>query len=336
MMDLDKFERIDGINVYRVKTFGRKEKATANNLCMASYLFFGFFKGLSLCWRNNYEFINTQFVLPTGPLGFALSKIFNLKNVLSIHGGDIYDPSLKRSPHRYKLLRKIVGFLINQSDYVVAQSNNTKKNAQTHYLFNKEIKIIPLPYEKFDFEKISKEKLGLKKDKIYLISVGRLVKRKNYEYFVRALAELPKNINGIILSDGPEKENLLKLAKKIGVENRLIMPGFVSDKEKFQYLYNSDIYVLSSLHEGFGIVIQEAMQVGLPIVATNNGGQTDLVKDRENGFLIRTRDYKAIADKVEKLLKNKELIEKISNKNKKLINNFSIKKIARQYLDLIE
>ncbi len=335
MKGLKRFEKIDEINVYRIQTFGRKEKPTANNLYMVTYLLFGFIKGLQLTIKNKYQFINTQFVLPTGPLGFILGKIFKLKNILSIHGGDIYDPSKNSSPHKSKFWSKSNSFLLDKADFVVAQSSNTQKNAEKYYKFKNEIKITPLPYEKFEFKKISRKELNLEDDKIYLISVGRMVKRKGYEYLIQSLAGLPKNINAIILGEGPEKENLLKLAQKLKVENRLILPGFVSEEEKFQYLDNADVYVLNSLHEGFGIVLQEAMQVGLPIVATNNGGQVDFIKEGENGFLIKPQDSKLIAEKVKKIIKNPETMKKMSANNKAGIEKFDIEKIAEDYLKLV-
>lgn len=336
MKGLKRFEKVDGINLYRVQTFGRKERPTANNLYMATYLFFGFFKGIQLCWKNKYQFINTHFVLPTGPLGFILGKIFKLNNIVSIHGGDIYDPSKKNSPHRSPLLIRVNNFLLTQAEKIVAESSDTKKNAEKYYIFNKEVFTIPLAYEKFAFKKISRRELNLEKDKVYLISVGRMVKRKGYKYLVKTLERLPKNVNAIILGEGPEKENILRLAKKLKVENRLILPGFVSEEEKFQYLDNADIYVLSSLHEGFGIVLQEAMQVGLTIVSTNNGGQVDFIKEGENGFLVEPKNSKLIAKKIKEIIKNNNLKNKISQKNKKEIDKFGIGKIAINYLNLIK
>jgi glycosyltransferase involved in cell wall biosynthesis len=336
MRNLKRFEKVDGINVFRVQTFGRKERATANNVYMATYLIFGFFKGVQLCLKNKYQFINTHFVLPTGPLGFILGKIFKLNNIVSIHGGDIYDPSKKSSPHRSPSLTKVNNFLLTQAKKVVAESSDTKKNAEKYYIFDNKVFTIPLAYEKFEFKKISRKELNLKDEKIYLISVGRMVKRKGYKYLVKTLERLPKNVNTIILGEGPEKENLLKLAKKLKVENRLILPGFVSEEEKFQYLDNADIYVLSSLHEGFGIVLQEAMQVGLPIVATNNGGQVDFVKEGKNGFLVKPENSKLIAEKIKEMIKNDNLKNKMSQKNKKEIDKFGIKEIAENYLKLVK
>ncbi|MCK5509949.1 glycosyltransferase family 4 protein [Candidatus Parcubacteria bacterium] len=333
---LKKFEIINGINVYRVKVFGRKKLETATMVSMLSYPFCAFAKGFFLCLRNKYDFINTQFVIPTGPLGFILSKIFRIKNILSLHGGDVYNPTTKNSPHKNFILKVVVKFLLNRVNFIIAQSSNTKNNAIKYYNPKKEIKIIPLPYEFFDFKKVSRKELNMKENKKYIIGAGRLIKRKGFEYFIKALALLDNNVNGIIIGNGPEKENLLKLARELKIENRLCLTGLVSEEKKFQYLCNSDIFVLSSIHEGFGIVIQEAMQVGLPVVATNNGGQVDLIRDGENGLLIDPKNFKKITEKVKKLLSNHKLKEKISKQNLSDINNFNLNNITEQYLNLLK
>lgn len=108
--ELPRFEIVDGIHIYRVPIRGREKLQTATFSSMFSFLFTAFLQGLILCTKNKYQFINTHFVLPTGPLGFVLSKLFQIKNILSIHGGDIYDPSKKRSPHNRWLLQKVIHF----------------------------------------------------------------------------------------------------------------------------------------------------------------------------------------------------------------------------------
>ena len=334
---LKKFEVVEGINVYRVNVLGRKNLKTASMISLLSFPISGFFKGFSLCKKNKYEFINTQFVVPTGPLGFLLSKIFKIKNILSLHGGDICDPTKKSSPHRFYILRKMIKFLIDKSHFVVAQSSNTKENTEKYYKNKKDIKIIPLPYEMVKFNKVSRQELGLKEDKKYLIGVGRLVKRKGFDYLIKALALLDNNVECLIIGDGPEKENLEKLAQEMEVSQRLHLLGYVETEEKkFQYLAVSDIFILSSIHEGFGIVLQEAMQVGLPIISTNIGGQVDLVKDDKNGFLVSIKDEKAITEAVNKILFDNSLRNKFSENNSKDVKCFGIKDISNIYLSLYE
>ena len=142
------------------------------------------------------------------------------------------------------------------------------------------------------------------------------------------------DVEGIIISDGPEKDNLINLAKKLNIINRIHFTGAVSEEKKFQYLANSDAYVLSSLHEGFGIVLQEAMQAGLPIVAFDNGGQVDLIKDGENGFLVKLKNSDELAEKINIILRDKDMADGFREKNLDNINKFDLNKIAKKYIYL--
>ena len=333
---LKKFEVVNGINVYRVKVIGRKELPTATMISLLSFPIAALLQGIKLCLKNKYEFISTHFAIPTGPLGFILSKIFRIKDVLLIIGGDIYDPSKKSSPHRNFVFRFLVKNIINNAYAVAAISNNTKENAIKYYGVKKEIKVIAIPYEPVKFEVKSRIELGLSEDIFYLIGIGRLVARKGFDFLIRSLAKIQnEKIQALIIGDGPEKENLKKLAESLGVSNRINFLGPVDEDQKFQYLAVSDVFVLSSLHEGFGIVLQEAMQVGLPIITTDNGGQVDFVKDGQNGFSIKFGDERALVEEVEKIFTDKKLKNNLSDYNKKMVEKFQTEKICKEYLSLI-
>ena len=331
---LKKYEVVDGIHIHRVKVIGRKELTVATMFSMISFPFLAYRKAIKLCKTKNYDFINTQFVIPTGPLGVWLSKKFKIKNILSIHGGDIYDPSKKNSPHEKWYFRKVINWVMNNSDFIVAQSSNTKKNAIKYYNPDRDIQIIPLPYEPFSFEKISRNDLGMNDDIFYVISTGRLVKRKGFDFLLKSLAKVNK-VHALIIGDGPEKNNLQELAISLGLLDRVHFLGFVTEEKKFQYLSQSDVYILSSVHEGFGIVLQEAMQIGLPIISTDNGGQIDLINENENGYLIQFGDDIALAEKIELVQKNNEIRRNFSDCNKEKINDFRTEKICNMYLRLI-
>jgi glycosyltransferase involved in cell wall biosynthesis len=110
---LKKFEVVDGINVHRVPVFRRTDLATATMSSMLSFPIAALWQGIKLCRANKYEFINTHFVIPTGPLGWFLSKVFGIKNILSLHGGDLYDPTKKVSPHQHWYMRAAIRFILN-------------------------------------------------------------------------------------------------------------------------------------------------------------------------------------------------------------------------------
>ena len=329
---LPNFEVIDGINVYRVPVLGRKELSTATLLSMLTFFPSSLFRGIKLCRLNQYDIINAHFVIPSGPSGIILSKRFNIPIVMSVHGGDIYDPSKKWSPHKHFALRKVITWLLGNSNRITAQSNNTKSNTNTYYHPNKEIYVIPLGFIVPTFKKTTREELYLSDDDIILISVGRLVKRKGYEYAIQALSKLHHpNLKYLIIGDGPEEENLKDLAKQLGVESKVEFLGFVSENMKFQYLSISDMYILSSLHEGFGICLLEAMYCGLPIVATNNGGQTDFLTDAKNALMVPVEDGDELGSKIHNLLDNKKLRQQMIEINKRDIKKFPIQNIAGEY-----
>ncbi len=332
---LESFEYIEGINIYRTDVLFRKSRDAASFLSMLSYLVTGFFKGVSLARKNRYDVINTHFAVPSGPLGYIIGKLFSIPNVLSLHGGDIYDPSKSMSPHKSPVFRRIVKFILNRADRIVAQSSNTRDNAVKYYNPVKNIEIIPLAFHEPHFEKSTRKKLGLEKDPFYLITVGRLVKRKAFDTIIRALSGIDdKNIKLIIVGDGPERAFLEDTVSENNLGDRVIFKGYLEDEEKFQLLECSDLFVLTSLHEGFGIVFMEAMYYGLPIVCTNHGGQVDFLKDNENAVLINVGDVEACRTGINKFASDRKFYSKCSKNNKSKVRDFYAETVALQYTEI--
>jgi len=328
-------EVVEGITVYRVPAWGRKDRATATMLSMLCYVISAILKGIQLCIRRHYRFINTHFAIPSGPVGAILSTVFRLPNILSVHGGDIYDPSKTMSPHRHAALRSVVNAMLRQASNVVSQSSNTHDNVRKYYNASVPIEIIPLAYESIDFPEKERSGLGMEEGIFYLISTGRLVERKGYRYLIEALSRLPEKVSLIIIGDGPLLASLQEKATTIGVADHIIWTGYVTEERKFQYLRAADLYVLSSLHEGFGIVIQEAMQVSLPIVATNYGGQVDLIDDGYTGLLVPPADVSALACVIRRLYDDPVLREILAQRAHKKLTAFMPSLIATRYLELI-
>ncbi len=328
---LKAYEVVEGIGVYRVDVVGRRELPTATMSSLLSYPFLAYPTCLSLFEKNDYDVIHSHFAVPTGPLGVWLSERFQKPHILSLHGGDLYDPSKKTSPHETWYFRAAVRWVLERASALVAQSSNTKAHAAIYYGQTRPIHVIPLPYQPIPFERVSREALQMSREKKYVIGIGRLVKRKAFEDFVRVVARLPEDVVGLIVGEGPEKEPLQRLAKEQGVSERIRLLGFVSQEQKFQYLAQSDVFLLTSLHEGFGIVLQEAMQVGLPLVATNHGGQVDVIEEGKNGYLVGVGDVESMAERIRMLLAQPEVSDVIREYNQKDIQTYDAIKIAERY-----
>jgi glycosyltransferase involved in cell wall biosynthesis len=330
--ELPKFEVIDGIRIHRVSVLGRKELSTATFLSMLTFFPSSLLTGIKLCRRNGYNLIWTWFVIPSGVTSVLLSKLFSVPHILTIIGGDVYDPSKRWSPHKFFLLRKIVNWIMNNSKIITSISTDTKRRALQYYKTNTAIKPVPLGFVKHDFKKVIRRELGLSDEDIILISVGRLIKRKGYEYAIQAVSKLPyQNIVYLIIGDGPEEKNLTNLVKKLKMERKVKFLGFVSEEKKFQYLFVSDIYVLSSLHEGFGICLLEAMYCSMPIVATDNGGQTDFLVNGVNALLLPIKNSGILAEKIVQSIENNNLRNKMAENNRRDIKKYYIKNIAKGY-----
>jgi glycosyltransferase involved in cell wall biosynthesis len=333
--NLPKCEVISRVHIYRVPVIGRRELSTATYISMLSFVPAGFLKGVSLCIRKKYDCIHALFVVPSGLCGWGLSRIFQVPYVLTALGGDVYDPSKHHSPHKSAILKRVISFLFNHTDVNTVESENLREIILHYYSPRRPIRIIPLGFLKPVFVYKDREALQITADKTIFVSVGRLVKRKGYEYAIRALFNLTGNsFHYYIIGDGPEERNLKNLSIALGLENRITFLGYLPDELKFQYLAVSDIFLLPSIHEGFGICLLEAMHCGLPIVSTNNGGQTDILKDRVNALLVSDNDSDAFAEKIKELLLDDFLRKNISVNNRRDISHYYIEEIVSVYENL--
>ena len=334
--DLKRKEAVDNYTIYRVPVLGRSSFHTASMFSMLLFPISGAAKGIQLLRNKKYDVINTHFAVPTGPAGLILSRFSGVPNVLSLHGGYIYDPTKKLSPHRHAILRWAVRSVINSATKVVAQSTNTKRNAEEIYRPDKSIDIIPLGMPEPRFSAVNRRALSMQEDKFYLISIGRLVKRKGYDTLITALSIMRQKEHDarlILMGDGPERHNLESQSAELNISDRVTFLGAVSDERKFQYLSASDLYVLSSLHEGFGIVLLEAMFCGLAIVSTNDGGQVDIIKDGRNGVLVQPSDADALANAISALLKDSGRRQQIGATNKSDVKQYTISAVTERYLN---
>jgi glycosyltransferase involved in cell wall biosynthesis len=120
------------------------------------------------------------------------------------------------------------------------------------------------------------------------------------------------------------------------VENRVIMPGFVSEERKYQYLQAADVFVSTTSHEGFGLMYVEGMFCRLPVITYDHGGQTDFLKDGKTGFLIPLNDRKGFRQRLEWLAQNPELREAMGDYNLALSRRFTVDRCALQYEEIFQ
>jgi glycosyltransferase involved in cell wall biosynthesis len=165
-----------------------------------------------------------------------------------------------------------------------------------------------------------------------ILTVGRLKAVKNHELLLKAFAKLEsKDVCLMIVGEGPEENNILSLARNLGIFDRLIMPGFIEDLDPFYA--STDIFVLSSDMEGFGNVIVEALAFGKPVVSTDcPSGPKEILQDGKYGKLVPMNNIEALTSAIEFTLLNKEENKKLKCRAK----DFLPEHVAQKYTKLFE
>jgi glycosyltransferase involved in cell wall biosynthesis len=325
-------ETVEGVNVIRVPVLLRSDQNAAGLLSMLSYFPTSLVAGHKQLSKGHYDLIHTMFAIPSAPSALALSKYFKIPHILSLLGGDIYDPSKKLSPHKTPLLHATVKRMMEGSDKVVALSNDIKSRAVEYYNIAKKLELIHLGIPAPENVSVNRAEFGFSEDDILLVTVGRLVARKGLNNLIEIIKSLGnKNLKLVVIGDGPEKNGLQEQANDLGLQSHIRFMGYVNDTMKFKLLSVSDIYASTSNHEGFGIVFLEAMAAGLPVICYNKGGQSDFLKDEQTGYLVEHGDKELFRDRLKELCEEKMLREKISNFNHVYIQDFYIDTCAGKY-----
>lgn len=168
------------------------------------------------------------------------------------------------------------------------------------------------------------------------IAAGRLCTEKRFDLLIRDFGEFTKSNNDWILNiygDGPERDNLQKLINDLNLENRVKLCGYCSDMEK-KYL-ESSIYCMTSISEGFAMVVAEAMSCGLPIICYDIPSMRELV-DKNCGFIVGEGNNSEFVDKMLLLSSNEDLYIKFSKQVKERSKSFDIEKIGSEWIELFD
>jgi colanic acid/amylovoran biosynthesis glycosyltransferase len=155
---------------------------------------------------------------------------------------------------------------------------------------------------------------------VQIVTIARLTEKKGVEYAIRAVAKLAKsktNLNYTIVGDGPLKESLQQLIQELSVDPIVTLVGWKHQLEIIDILKNSDIMLAPSVtskngdREGIPVVLMETMAMGLPIVSTVHSGIPELVENGVSGFLVPEKDVDALAEKLNYLVENPEIWNKM-------------------------
>jgi len=320
---LPKFEKIGNVNVYRVGWASRQESSSDSlpwylHLNKYALLFLGPLKAAMLHRSRRYDHI-WSLMATYNSFAAIIFKIFHpgVKFIFTLQDGDPIDYLKRRALPLYPLFK----MMFTRADRIQTISRYLADWARD---MGAKCPIAVIP-NAVDFElfntRISeqqsealKTELNKKRDDVFIVTTSRLVVKNAVGDIVSALVYLPINIKLLILGQGYQEADLRAQATNLKLSDRVIFLGYIPHAAMPPYLQISDIFIRPSLSEGLGNSFLEAMAAGLPVIATSVGGIPDFLVDGETGLFCEVSNPRSIAQKVEKLIKDKESREYIVHK----------------------
>lgn len=275
-----------------------------------------------------------------GAIGrIALMLNFKTKIIYNAHGWYFNAKISEKKKKFYALVEKI---LAKKTYKIINISKNEYDTALQYKIAPKsKMSIIEngIDFSKFknagNNRRETREKYKIQDNEIVLGVVGRLSEQKDPITTIKAFDEINKKFNNvrlIFVGEGELKKQIKEYAQINNLQDKMIITGWVSNVEK--YIPAFDIALLPSKWEGFGLALIEYMACDKPIVATKVGGIQDIIKNEKNGYLVEVGNVSQLVNKIEILIKDKKITEKIIDENKKTRQKYDIKNVVKKHQEI--
>ena len=294
-------------------------------------------KMVEVVQKNNLEVLHVHYAIPHAYAAYMAKQMLAEKNikikvVTTLHGTDI---TLVGSHPTYKTA---VEFSINNSDVVTSVSNNLKETTNKLFNIEKDIKVV---YNFIDIDKYDKAQqteckrgaLAKPNERILThISNFRPVKRVEdvIKVFYKVNKEIPSKL--LMIGEGPDRIKAENLANKLNISDDVLFLG--NSNEVAKILCYSDVFLLPSETESFGLAALEAMAANTPVISTNTGGLPEVNIHGETGFLSNLGDVDDMAKNTISLLKHEETLLVFKQKAKQHTKKFALENILPVYEDI--
>ncbi len=333
MPDLPPAAVADGVRVWRAPVWGRRSRTRASIASLLTFHPAGLHLGDRLCRAHDFDLVASWFVVPSGTVGHRLARRFALPHSLHIMGSDVWGPAMWYAPPRNPLLGPVVRRLLTAADLRTAPSRDLAQKAQGHHRCTAPVAIVPHGVDPWPGPLPTRTEAG----PVRLVTLARLIARKQLGTLLEALASLPDlDLHLTVTGDGPDRPRLEALAQSLGLAPRVTFTGFVDEPTKHATLARSDLFVLPSSHEGFGLVYVEAMHHGLPVIAGTEGGQADFLEDGRTGRLVPPGTVQPLADAIRHLAADPAARARIARHNREAASRLTVAAAAQRYEQLFE
>ncbi|MFP7473335.1 glycosyltransferase family 4 protein [Niallia taxi] len=286
-----------------------------------------FFSVISIHKKHKVEELHFGNIMPIGIAAPLLKKVLKVDFYPYIHGLDFLES--KTNHLKFRLLM----YSLKHATKIICNSNYTKGVLLKSGIEKERLTVIhpgipPQNAPSYDRGKLI-EKYQLQ-DKIVLVTVGRLVKRKGHDKVIESIKELVKEypkIKYVICGKGPERENLEGIVQKYKLQQHVVFTGDI-DRNELEGLYSiARLFIMLNRElkeqgdvEGYGIVFLEAGIHKLPVIGGNNGGVPDAIIDGHTGFLVNSSNQKEINNVIETLLRDDSLSTQIGENGYKWVS----------------
>ncbi len=325
---LPRREVIDGAEVIRIPAVRR----FADYAAMWELVIFGI-SALGYVWwytlRHKVDFIQAYFAVPAGWVAWVISLVRGLPYAVYFGGSDIPGANPSRYKRVYPVITPLLKLIWQRAEFRTVCSEELVRLGQ-QVDPKAEFKLIPNGVDTKRFSPIERSA----NPKVRLLFIGRLIPRKGFQRVVKALplvrerAQYPFEVE--VVGTGTYRSELDQLATSLGVSDVIKYVGTVPyDKLEKSYQY-ADVFVLTSLSEGMPSVILEAMGCGLPVVASDVGGNNEIVKEGENGFLVGENEEQ-IAERLVRLIDDQDLRERMGKASREMALQYDWSAIMSEY-----
>lgn len=260
--------------------------------------------------KEKFDLIHAQNGFPSGFLAMLLSDYWKIPYMITSHGMDTY----KCSPNSYELgqTKPFPAKVIECYKKALKKANCVAGVSHDFAKFmgkvTPEVDIIATPnsynynlFKPLENNKLRQE-LNVSDNDFIILSTGYFIERKGHSDIIKALSMikgLNSNMRLVIIGGGPLEEDLIALAKKLGVEDKLKLISNIPQNLLVKWYNIADVFVFPSLNEPFGLGLVEAMACGLPAIATKTWGPNEIIEDTKNGFLVNKHCPQEIAEYLE-------------------------------------
>ena len=283
-----------------------------------------------LMLENEYLFCHCH-----SPIGGAIARIAGhttkTKIIYTAHGFHFYKGSSFLSWATFYPIEK---WLSNYTDLLITINNEDYSLAKRKFKSKKTVYIPGVGIDTKLFREITTDRnekrleIGVKAEEILILSVGELSVRKNHMVILDAIIHLEDNVKYYIVGQGQLKEKIERRAKELGISNRVKLLGYRNDIKEL--LWAADIFAFPSLQEGLPVALMEAEAARIPLVASDIRGNNDIVRNGENGYLVKVNNSKEYECAFKNII-NGELKNLAKVKIKEEYDIKNINKIMREY-----